>query len=701
MSVRVLWVAKGLGPGGAEVLLAASAEHLDREQFHVDCAYVLPWKDHLSGRLEAAGVTTYCLSERRRDLRWPLRLVALVRGGGYDVLHVHSPLPGSVARVAARTMGRRAPRVIATEHNAWGTFRPATRWANRLTGRWNHTTFAVSDEVQRSVRGGAARTVRTLVHGIDVERTREQLRHRDAVRAELGIGARELVIGTVANFRPQKDHPNLLAAARRALDGGLDVRWVTVGQGPLEGEMRRRAEELGLGDRVVFTGFRDDATRVMAAFDVFTLASSWEGLPVALMEALALGLPVVATAVGGVAETLTDGVDGVLVPPSDAVALSDGWTRVCTDGALHARLASAASARAGEFDIGRAQSEIELVYGATPSAETVATASATAPSTSPRPPAAGIDIRPAEPADRAEVLALLQRSMHRTDDPRFAELYRWKHDDNPFGASPTWVAVADGRVVAVRAFMRWEFVRDGVVLRAVRAVDTATDPEYQGKGLFTALTLHGLEQMKADGVDFVFNTPNAQSLPGYLKMGWREVGRLPAAVRPIGMGGLARMARARVPSGHWSENLDVGVPFAEWLDGHPVPAPTPTPVRSLSTNVTEAYLRWRFGSSLLSYRALESDGGAVVVRMRRRGPAEELLLVESLGVETSVADRLALRAARAAGADYVLRLGNANPASGFLPLPGGGPKLTSRAVTNPGVSPLSNWALTMGDIELF
>ena len=148
--------------------------------------------------------------------------------------------------------------------------------------------------------------------------------------------------------------------------------------------------------------------------------------------------------------------------------------------------------------------------------------------------APSLDIRPAEPEDRDAIITLLQRSLGSDGDPRYPELFAWKHDTNRFGPSPMWVATDGGRVVAFRALMRWEFVRGGKVLRAVRAVDTATDPDYQGRGLFRALTMHGLESVRAEGVDFVFNTPNDQSRPGYLKMGWREVGRLPAAVRFTG-----------------------------------------------------------------------------------------------------------------------------------------------------------------------
>ena len=207
---RVLWVIKGLGPGGAERLLCAAARAHDREHFHIECAYVLPWKDHLAEELERAGVKTHCMSQKRTDRRWPLRLAEFVRDGEWDIVHAHSPLPGSVARAATRTMPKaRRPRLVSTEHNRWATHRGPTRWLNVFTSRWDDVSFAVTDEVRESMSGPATRRVETLQHGIDVASTSAATADRDAVRSEFGIGLGEIVVGTVANFRPQKDYPNL------------------------------------------------------------------------------------------------------------------------------------------------------------------------------------------------------------------------------------------------------------------------------------------------------------------------------------------------------------------------------------------------------------------------------------------------------------------------------------------------------------
>lgn len=705
VAARVLWVVKGLGPGGAERLLIAAAGAHDPERFEIECAYVLPWKDHLVGALEAAGVRTHCVSVTRQDRRWPLRLAALIRGGGYDVVHVHSPLPGSVARLAVRSMARAdRPGLVGTEHNRWETHRLPTRLANRWTGRWDDADFAVTDEVRESMRGAAGARATTLRHGIDLHETARALADRAEVRAEFGIGVDEFVIGTVANFRPQKDYPNLLGAARVLAERDLPVRVIAVGQGPQEAEIRALHAELGLGDRVLLTGFRDDAVRVMGACDAFTLASAWEGLPVAVMEALALGLPIVTTDVGGMAEEFTDGVDALLVPPSDAAALAAGWERVATDTAVCRRLAAASRGRAPEFGVQRTVAEIEQVYAqvartAAPETDEVAPPRPKRPTTPP------LDIRPATAEDRGEVIALLQRSLGSDGDPRYPELFAWKHDTNRFGPSPMWVATDAGRIVAFRAFMRWEFVRGGAVLRAVRAVDTATDPDYQGRGLFRSLTMHGLDHVRAEGVDFVFNTPNSQSRPGYLKMGWREVGRLPAAVHFVGPRGAAAALRSRVPADRWSQPLSIGVVVEDWLaaTGPGDRWPVPVDVREVRTNLDEKFLAWRFGGPLLGYRVVDDGDAAIICRARRRGSALELAVVAGFGPARST-DRLAARSARDAGATYAIRLGQAqmsSPSSYFAPLPGGGPVLTWREVNGAGQPPLSNWAMTLGDVELF
>lgn len=701
----MLWLIKGLGPGGAETLLANAGRIHDHHEFHIECAYVLPYKDHLAEQLERAGVRCHCLSTTRNDLLWPLRLRRLLVDGRFDVVHAHSPLPASMGRIAARTMaGAQRPRLVRTEHNGWSTFSAPTRWLNRITAPLDDAVYAVSEETRRSMSAREAVRCTTLQHGIDVAGVASLSVHRDAVRAELGIGADEFVIGTVANYRAQKDYPNLLRAASELRERGLVARLVAVGQGPLESVVTGLRDDLGLRQSVVLTGYRSDAERVMAVFDVFTLASTHEGLPVALMQALALSLPVVATRVGGVGEVLSDD-DAVLVPAGDPTALADGWERIMTSPDLAAELSTRSHNLAPSFGASSAVAEYEACYRRlTPGRPIEVRAVDTPDAASANPVRArpiGLDIRPATPDDRPAILELCRATLGWGDDPRFAQLFAWKHDDNAFGRSYVWVATDGDRVIGLRAFMRWEFVRAGRVLRAVRAVDTATHPDHQGKGLFTAMTMHGLDEVRADGVDFVFNTPNEQSRPGYLKMGWETVGRLPAAIRVRSPLTAFTTVRSRVPSSLWPLPLDAGRPIDAVLVGrHVTPTATQDP-RAIVTNRSDAFVSWRYGAEFLGYRAFESDDGVVLVRRRARGRADELVLLDAVDLDDRAANRATASLLRDVRGTHALRLGGTDVPVGFVSSPGGGPILTWRSVNSQAMPPMPNWQLTMGDIELF
>jgi glycosyltransferase involved in cell wall biosynthesis len=254
------------------------------------------------------------------------------------------------------------PKVVTTEHNPWTTFKWPTRVVNALTSPLDDATIAVSEETRGSMWPFVQRRTETLSHGIAVEAAHAQLAARDDVRAELAVGPDTVLVGTVANYHPKKDWPNLLRTARIVADRGWPVRFCAVGQGPLEAEVVALHAELGLDGIVTLTGYRPDAVRMMAGCDVFTLASRWEGLPVAVMEACALGLPIVATAVGGMRESFTDGVDALLVASQDPDGLAEAIGKVACDPALRARLAAASAARAQDFDVSRAVARIEEIY---------------------------------------------------------------------------------------------------------------------------------------------------------------------------------------------------------------------------------------------------------------------------------------------------------------------------------------------------
>jgi len=357
----VLIVIKGLGRGGAEQLLLSGVPYLDTASYRYQFAYLLPWKDSLVPELTGAGFAVHCL-EGARGPGWAGRLRALIRREGIGLVHVHSP----VAAAGVRAVAGRRTRVVYTEHNLWDRYHPATWAANLATFPRNDHVFAVSETVRQSIRyPGPLRLLpmpplETLHHGLDPAAL--PVPGRDGVRAELGIPEDAPVVGSVANFKAAKDHATLLRAAAQVRQAIPSVRFVLVGQGPLEAETRRLAGQLGLDQTVVFAGFRTDATRLMAGFDAFALSSTYEGLPIALIEAMAVGCPAVVTRVGGTPEVVADGVHGFLVPPRDPAALAAGLTRLLGDRALRDGLGEAAAARAKDFDIRTAVRRMEQVY---------------------------------------------------------------------------------------------------------------------------------------------------------------------------------------------------------------------------------------------------------------------------------------------------------------------------------------------------
>ena len=360
---RILHVIKGLARGGAEQLLVNQAPYLDRSHFDYEIAYLLPDHGALVGELERAGLQVHCL-HGARGAGWVTRLRRLVRERGIDLVHDHSPYAAIGTRLG---LPRSGPRLVYTEHSVWEFYHRATYWGNLLTySRCDHV-FAVSDHVRASIRYPklfrflSMPPVETLYHGLDPAAV-ARWQSSDGVREEFGIPADVPLVGTVGNFRVGKGHAILLEAAVRVREAIPEVRFLLVGHGPLESQMRLRARELDLDGTVVFAGARDDAPRVTGAFDLFALPSLSEGLAIALIEAMALGRPAVVTGVGGLTEVVDDGQQGVVVNAGDPDALADAIVALLRDDDLRRELGEAARLRAADFDIRKSVNRHEEVY---------------------------------------------------------------------------------------------------------------------------------------------------------------------------------------------------------------------------------------------------------------------------------------------------------------------------------------------------
>jgi glycosyltransferase involved in cell wall biosynthesis len=185
-----------------------------------------------------------------------------------------------------------------------------------------------------------------------------------ALRSELGIAGNEKVVGTVGRLVPIKDHKTLLEGARIILEREPLTRFVIVGDGPDMDSLKNLACDLGIRSRVCFPGFRDDAADLLGLFDIFCLTSLHEGIPMALLEAMSLGLPIVATQVGGVKEVIHDNECGLLVPSRDARSFADACLRVLRNETTRERLSRNAMLRVREgFLLDRTVKSTQDIYG--------------------------------------------------------------------------------------------------------------------------------------------------------------------------------------------------------------------------------------------------------------------------------------------------------------------------------------------------
>lgn len=357
-TTRVCEVIKTLDVGGAEVLLVDRLRQAPRTGRDYTVVFLRAATEELVNALRDCGVTVIDLRSSPRRLRY-LRLVGAVRRLAPDVVNVHSPLLAAVLRPALY-LRRARPALISTVHCVW--CHPLTRLLNRPTRRLDDLTVAVSPQVAVSGTVRGARLVRTRIHGVDVTAQRGWARRADEVRAEFGIPGDAFVLAFVANFRAVKNHSMMLEAAEMVLSRRPDALFVLAGDGPLREQVLADIDRRGLGDRVRYLGQVRQAGRLVAAADALVLASHYEALPVVAMEAIASGVPVVATAVGGIPDLVRDGDNGILVPPGSPQRLAEAIERAMRP-EVHAALSAGALADTS-VDVAATAAWFDDVYAA-------------------------------------------------------------------------------------------------------------------------------------------------------------------------------------------------------------------------------------------------------------------------------------------------------------------------------------------------
>ncbi len=328
-------------------------------------------------------------------------------------------------------------------------------------------------------------------------------------------------------------------------------------------------------------------------------------------------------------------------------------------------------------------------------------------------------IRSATDQDHEGIIDLLRDSLGESTIPKSAALWQWKHQNSPFGPSYVLVAEEEGKLIGLRAFMRWQWHRDGKIYSTIRAVDTATHPAHQGKGIFKKLTLQQAQLCKSDGVQFIFNTPNDQSRPGYLKMGWVAQGKMPLkikAIQPIQtiVGKLQKIDKYSDETNPvWNQKWTFSL-FDLVNQYKP-------DTNRLTTVLSPDYISWRYANNpLFKYQFFTDYKNYIIItRIKNYGFARELRIADFILINPSAKKEINKHIKQELGQfvkeakiSFVSMSGQQYKINaaylkwmGLLPSLQIGPIVTLKDLNMheqfPNLLKIKNWGYSLGDMELF
>lgn len=338
---RVAFVSHAFMVGGAEEMVLNLVRHLpERFEPVIVC---LNEAGPIGEEIRKTGVEFHVLGVTP-GLRHPFHLIDIERALvaiGPDIVHTFLLTASLYGRLAA--MFARVPIIIGTEVNIYENKEPrhirAERWLMAKTDAVVVSAGSVRDFYIDQI-GAEPSKIEVIYNAVDWSAL-QTTKSRDAMREELGLGPYAPVAGIVARLTEQKAHDVLFQAL--ATTPGLErLHLVVVGDGHLRERLEKLAVELGIADRLRFLGARRDLGDLMSAMDMFVMPSLWEGLPLSMVLAMGAGLPVVATNVAGIPEVVSHDVNGLLVPPSDAVALGGALAQLVRNPDMRLRLGAAA-----------------------------------------------------------------------------------------------------------------------------------------------------------------------------------------------------------------------------------------------------------------------------------------------------------------------------------------------------------------------
>lgn len=347
MKIKVLHVIKSLGRGGAEMLLPETLKMHDSAQFEFHYIYFLPWKNQLVAAIEAAGGQVSCFPATNNIalLLQFRKIVSYCKENEIQLIHAHLPWAGFVCRIVHRLT--KIP-LLYTEHNMQERYHVVTKAINALTFNWQSLGIGVSDDVTSSILKHIKPriAVQTILNGVNTESfARHSPVAASSVRESLGIPSDAFVVGTVAVFRFQKRLDLWLEVFQKIIEKEERVYGIVVGAGPLQAAIEEKYQSLGLQGRLFFVGLQTEVKPYYAAMDAFMMTSSFEGLPIALLEAMSMECAIVSTDAGGIKEVVRNEEDGKLVGVAEWAHLAEKVLDLHEDAGELSRLQQAARTR--------------------------------------------------------------------------------------------------------------------------------------------------------------------------------------------------------------------------------------------------------------------------------------------------------------------------------------------------------------------
>ena len=366
--LNVLQVCDHLGWEGSRMhgvkrLFAWMIPRFDPTRYNVSLVS-LRKKDLSEETLESFGVDITYLHKRKFDPSTLLALLKVIDRKQIDILHLHGYGATTFGRMAGAL--KRIPTIVHEHANLTNT-----PWFQKVADAVLEPSTDIAIAVSKSTANFLIKArqmppdkVKTVYLGVPLDefsRPRSPQELADA-RRELGVARDEFAVGTVTRLHDSKGNSYLVDAAAIVLRERPRTKFFLVGEGPLLADLQQQAQALGLGDRFVFHGFAKDVAAVVSAFDLSVFPSLWEGTPLTVFEALAMGKPIVATDADGLLDVLAHDRDAIIVPKRDANALAKAIVRMMDDEALRARLGAEARKTGQQYDIAAFVRKMEQLY---------------------------------------------------------------------------------------------------------------------------------------------------------------------------------------------------------------------------------------------------------------------------------------------------------------------------------------------------